>query len=138
MSICLFASHHKSCDSFDIRYNSTRITSTRTASSLFNFSILRSSLNTDTVNSSSSSRCFSPLAAYYSYHVSSHCCHLWQTEPHFSEVLCKGSPVKSWTFIGHHWLTVLLVSFVVSIIIHVYYFFKFCVCRFVLPCLVPR
>ena len=30
--------------------------------------------------------------------------------PHFGEVLCKSSAVKSWTFIGHHWLISLVVS----------------------------
>ena len=41
------------------------------------------------------------------HQVPGHCFHLWQTQPHFGEVLCKSSAVKSWTFIGCHWLTVL-------------------------------
>ena len=28
--------------------------------------------------------------------------HLWQTQPHFGEVLCKSSAVKNWNFIGHY------------------------------------
>ena len=30
--------------------------------------------------------------------------HLWQTQPHFGEVQCKSPAIKSWTFIGCHWL----------------------------------
>ena len=58
--------------------------------------------------------CHSSGHTHEVHQVPGHCFHLWQTEPHFSEVLCKGSAVKSWTFIGHHWMTVFLVSFVVS------------------------
>ena len=64
--------------------------------------------------------CHSSGHTHEMHQVPDHCCHLWQTESHFSEVLCKGSAVKSWTFIGHHWLTVFLVSFVVSCVFYNY------------------
>ena len=56
--------------------------------------------------------CHSSGHTYKVYQVPGHCFHLWHTQPHFGEVLCKGSAVKSWTFIGHRWVT--FCSFIVS------------------------
>eukprot|EP00731_Ephydatia_muelleri_P028077 Em0019g950a len=42
------------------------------------------------------------LATHEVHQVPGHCCHLWQTQPHFGEVLCKSPAVKSWAFVGRH------------------------------------
>ena len=74
--------------------------------------------------------CILPLKWSYPWgapRVPGHCFQLWQTQPHFGEVLCKRSAVKSCTFIGHLVDSILFLSCFLCVNITVYIMNKLCV-----------